>query len=631
MKTIRIMTACAAALLLSSCLQVDEPAGIEAIRNAKAELISAEAQYKVAEIAYLNAQTAYQQALADAQVLENKLKELQLAKETAESEQHIAEIERQMELALLEHQTLLNNAKLEAAIAEQELADALAALAEEAKGISPQEERVLNGYIDKLSSIQSEIANYQAAYETAVSNYMDAKYDFDFDYETYKAKYQYDILVAEQSADYVNEFAEIVNSLSSSDYLTQIAELEAQLEAEESAIAKLEEALTLYEATEKAPLVEQMLVLDNTATENATKIADLQLQQKHLFTDNEKYYRLTVEVPDALATEIRTWFQNYNYLDNASGFVQNHETGTWTTANKAVIVEFEANDPDDYPNLTQCISALENGDMADFLNDLNALYSSYKDYEGEDAVSLEKKGYAAKAQKYVDDFKALVVAAKTASDNLGLEIDKLEATALDIALQKSTIETQLSKVEVALAAKQKEINNRRDVYEGVEMLKSTYEGLIAGTEIVYPTFYYYYNDGETMYEFNVNDLLEPDNWGYGYYGIRYVSGTIGDRYAESVEDLLNTWKTVAAYWVSVTNAAVSKAQQTYDDYCTADSPTRFAQQIEVDAAEMALTIAKAQYDYYAAQFELYTKLFNEYLATVTGTSNSGGAKGGEEA
>ena len=84
MKTIRIMTACAAAFLFASCLQVDEPAGIEAIRNAKAELISAEAQFKLAETAYKNAEAAYQQALAEFQVLQNKLEELNLAKQTAE-------------------------------------------------------------------------------------------------------------------------------------------------------------------------------------------------------------------------------------------------------------------------------------------------------------------------------------------------------------------------------------------------------------------------------------------------------------------------------------------------------------------------------------------------------------------
>ena len=36
---------------LSSCLQNEEPAGVENLRNAKSELIKAEAQYKAAEIA----------------------------------------------------------------------------------------------------------------------------------------------------------------------------------------------------------------------------------------------------------------------------------------------------------------------------------------------------------------------------------------------------------------------------------------------------------------------------------------------------------------------------------------------------------------------------------------------------
>ena len=97
MKTIKLMTACAAAFMFASCLQMEEPASIEALRTAKAELIAAEVQYKQAETALMNANVAYQQALADHQVLLNKIEELNLAKRAAEDEKAILELENAIE------------------------------------------------------------------------------------------------------------------------------------------------------------------------------------------------------------------------------------------------------------------------------------------------------------------------------------------------------------------------------------------------------------------------------------------------------------------------------------------------------------------------------------------------------
>ena len=99
---------------------MEEPASVEALRNAKAELLTAEAQYRQAETAYLNAQTAYQQALADNQVLLNKMEELNLKKLTAQTESEILALEQQMEELKLDHQVLLLGKKFELAQAEQE-------------------------------------------------------------------------------------------------------------------------------------------------------------------------------------------------------------------------------------------------------------------------------------------------------------------------------------------------------------------------------------------------------------------------------------------------------------------------------------------------------------------------------
>lgn len=57
---------------LTSCLQNEEPAGIENLRNAKSELIRAEAAYKVAEIALIEADKAMKDALTAGTELDNK-------------------------------------------------------------------------------------------------------------------------------------------------------------------------------------------------------------------------------------------------------------------------------------------------------------------------------------------------------------------------------------------------------------------------------------------------------------------------------------------------------------------------------------------------------------------------------
>lgn len=57
---------------LTSCIDNDEPYGIEQMRTAKAEFYAAQAAYKTAEIEYLNAQTQLQQYLAEEQNLRNE-------------------------------------------------------------------------------------------------------------------------------------------------------------------------------------------------------------------------------------------------------------------------------------------------------------------------------------------------------------------------------------------------------------------------------------------------------------------------------------------------------------------------------------------------------------------------------
>ena len=642
MKAIKLLVACAATLLFASCLQMEEPASVEALRNAKAELLTAEAQYRQAETAYLNAQTAYQQALADNQVLLNKMEELNLKKLTAQTESEILALEQEMEELKLDHQVLLLGKKFELAQAEQEYAEALAALAEQAKGISDYEQEVLDSYVEKLADLKVSLANAQDAYESAVIMNMEAQYSFDFDYEVYKAYFLAEVTAAQNELELATEFQELVAGLTGSDHLVAIEKLKKEIEAEEAKIKKLEDEITLYTNNEKADLNEQIDELNNRTAENTAKIDDLRLQQKHLFMDNEAYYKLTLSVPEILASELHSWF-NYNYyegekyLDYVTGFVLNQDSGTWGTLNKTVTIQFDFKD-NSANTLSSCQSALENGPMASLLQALVNEYEPYKDgINDPDAQVVARANYYSTLLGQLNKFKELVKNAKTDSDNIEEEIKKIDATQLQVDLEKSALKLKLSKVDVDVATKQKNIDDMKDALEYVKSLKGAYEGFMLGTEVSYPKimqvaitekqdiYYYYYDEYGNLiyydeshseitggpYETTLGNMNINNTW-YIEYETRQLT---------SIE-LLEEWAEVADFMLAFATAGVTKAQGMYDEYCTAENPLVVAQKQVVVNAQLDMAVAQKQYEFYKAQFELYTKLFNDYFASVMETEGT---------
>lgn len=620
---------------------MEEPASVEALRNAKAELLTAEAQYRQAETAYLNAQTAYQQALADNQVLLNKMEELNLAKLTAQTESEILALEQEMEELKLDHQVLLLGKKFELAQAEQEYAEALAALAEQAKGISDYEQEVLDSYVEKLADLKVSLANAQDAYEYAVRMNMDAQYSFDFDYEVYKAYFLAEVTAAQNELELATEFQEVVAGLTGSDHLVAIEKLKKEIEAEEAKIKKLEEEITLYTNNEKADLNEQIDELNNRSAENTAKKDDLRLQQKHLFMDNEAYYKLILSVPEILASELHSWF-NYNYyegekyLDYVAGFVLN-EDGTWGTQNKTVTIQFDFED-NSANSLSSCQSALENGPMASLLKALVNEYEPYKDgINDPNAQVVARANYYSTLLGQLNKFNELVKKAKTDSDNIEEEIKKIDATQLQVDLEKSALKLKLSKVDVDVATKQKNIDDMKDALEYVKSLKGAYEGFMLETEVSYPKImqvaitekqdiYYYYFDeyGNLIY----NDESHSEIAG-GPYETTPVNMNINNTWYIEYEtrqltsiELLEEWAEVADFMLAFATAGVTKAQGMYDEYCTAENPLVVAQKQVVVNAQLDMAVAQKQYEFYKAQFELYTKLFNDYFASVMETEGT---------
>ena len=109
--------------VFTGCVDTDEPAGLENLRGAKAQLLQAQAAvqeanaaYRLAEIEYLNAQTAQQQAIAkwyeyqaEWQRLCNEAKEAQNAADKAYYDQQIQYYQNLMEEEMIKHETTMIN------------------------------------------------------------------------------------------------------------------------------------------------------------------------------------------------------------------------------------------------------------------------------------------------------------------------------------------------------------------------------------------------------------------------------------------------------------------------------------------------------------------------------------------
>ena len=604
MKTIKLMMACAAAFMFASCLQMEEPASIEALRTAKAELISAEVQYKQAETALMNANAAYQQALADHQVLLNKIEELNLAKRAAEDEKAILELENAIETMKMDHQIAVLLKKEQLANAEQNYADALLLLAEKSKGISDGEQQILDDYMTKLNSIKGNMATYQGTYETAVNAYVDAQHQFTFDYEMYKAKYLRDVALAEKKLENAKEFQDLLKEVNDSDYLATVTKLNADIEEAENELKALLENKEIYEKENKETYLVKIDEFNNLTAENIAKINDLERQQKHFYMDNEAFYKVEISIPGALCTDLYNWFSSNSYLQYTNGFVI--EEGVPAAPNGKVTVQFPFVDRTSY-SVAQCLNSLENGNMANFLKVLGSKYDYWKDITTGTEEELAKANYYKRAQGYLTTFQGHVDAAKDKAAELDKKIYEITSSQLEVDLKKSALDIEISKINVEVAALQKEYDNKEDALKYVKQLRDAYKGFVMETEAAYPVIQDLNGNPIEISEFDPED---------GFIVI-FVDGKLQDRPGE-VEDVLNEWAEFAEFAIFYAEKELAKAQAMNDAYTAAESPMVVAQAAEVEAAEVSMKVAKAQYEYYKAQFETYSKLFNDFLAQVIG-------------
>ena len=633
MKTIRIMTACAAALLFASCLQVDEPAGIEAIRNAKAELISAEAQFKLAETAYKNAEAAYQQALAEFQVLQNKLEELNLAKQTAESEQHIQTIEQQMELAIYTHQKSLLEKKTELAKAEQEYAETLSLIAATADQLTKKEQEIITKYTQNLSTLKSDMSALNTQMQTYTNDYLTKKYNFEFDYEIQKAQYQRNIDRAKKDLADREKFVEFVKALDATapvaDYLAKIDEVQAQMDDIDAQITALKAEKAEKQEAEEA-IVNEEDKLNNEKTDLGNQKTDIGTQITNLqkYDNQEVFYRVTLSVPAANADAIGTIVISKLGVGTQTGLVEDAE-GKWTAPSGSVDVVYQTATVETFVDAVIAAAKLKT-ELKDYVTTLEGYKKAITDAKAANDAQVEEL----KAQQVEID-KQLV--------DLTLQLQELATEKIALNTEITAIGTETSGDIKVLADYKGQLNT----------LKSTYEGLVSGTQIWVPS--------------NISDIISSggliqipeDNPATPIDESKALGSQINVTWtpvaisaygndAEKLQDAFETWAIYAEYYLKAAQAEVTKMETRLADYLVAENPERYAQQLELSNLEYQMKITQMEYETKAQLFDYYSKLLKDFLAAVTsgetptppaddpqpdepGEGEGGEGEGGEEA
>lgn len=332
---------------LSSCLQNEEPAGIEVLRNAKAELIKAQAQYATAQAALMSAEVAYQELENAEKALDNRLKEAQVAYEearlellkaqdAAESEAIIAYWEAEMlrwqnekEAMIADHEWEMLQKQTAIAKAEKEYNEALAALELASASLSDAEEEAINGYRQDIENVRNALNSVYGQLYAARTALLDAKYSFDR--EKAIAQEQRVLENMQIALTYAQKFydeAKAVDFQAGNDeWRTKVDELDAQIE-------EIQKQLDAYKI--QAAELENSKKGDEDAIEQIeASIVVLRDQLEKVMAWSKERVSTSIEVPATVAESLRSVFDESfgKFKDNSDATKGPVLTSYYTTVN----------------------------------------------------------------------------------------------------------------------------------------------------------------------------------------------------------------------------------------------------------------------------------------------------------
>lgn len=314
---------------LSSCLQNEEPAGVENLRNAKSELIKAEAQYKAAEIALVQAEAALKETIRAGYELDNKLKELDVQLKEAQVAYELARIELQkaqdaaaneVELAKLQNDLLAQEIRKQKLENQKELVveEHKEALLKAQKAVA-EAEKAYQDVLDEINSVTTELTEAektQLAYYTQHVEAIRTKLNtaqsalVGAQHELIKAKYEYDPVQREveltRKVAAANETLENVKTLLAeaeeidlkggvSEWITRKEGIDAKKEEIETQIKEINLAAE-EKRQEAAPLEEELVEVKKSLDEVEADIAEVRDGRAAVYNDPAD--EETVTIPD---------------------------------------------------------------------------------------------------------------------------------------------------------------------------------------------------------------------------------------------------------------------------------------------------------------------------------------------
>lgn len=333
--------------MTTSCLENTEPAGIEAMRQARAELISAQAAYEQAKVTLLNAQTALQEAQTQNQILENNLKELEIQEKQLNLEYQEAKYDYDMrileldyarragadeaylkalelEIAGYEYWLLKNEIDMEelelkrqemveihkaellrlqkaTAVAQKEYEEAIRNLEALKHTLTEDEKAIVDKYTAEIDALSGELKTAENTLVGAQTAYLEAKYNWSQDSVLLDKKYTRAVELAQAALDDANAELEEANALDFTDeeaLLTQKAELEAEIDA----IRKQQDDLKMQakdlELTLEVPEAE-IAAIDTVIKGLDRQIEELNLEIDALRTENPRT-QLSLPIDNAI-------------------------------------------------------------------------------------------------------------------------------------------------------------------------------------------------------------------------------------------------------------------------------------------------------------------------------------------
>lgn len=376
---------------LTSCIDNDEPAGINDLRGAKAEFIRAKADYEAALTAYQMIENQIKEQELARETILTQMKELELEVAQAQTEYDVARINAQKELLIEEYNTKLANQKAWTAQAEAELIKALNAL--EIIELNDRNDK----FTAQIKNIRTALTGTNGALEElreAQENLLDAKKDV---------------------MDYVSQskYFKTKKALKKSIHENDLTILEGLLKDYQSITAADEKAL--QEKVEA--LKEKILALDQKELDEWQKLQELKKSDAFLkFSDAIKNMQLAQKKDTAFVVKK----VDAAIADGFHTAVSN--VSAWTSPDFEIGDFFKETAPGEYEMTADLVSKTEELQNLS-VNDLQT------------AVQNQYQG------QYVADYNNLFNTSKSTTDLFDAATGKVKASiAANVAAEKNRLE-----------------------------------------------------------------------------------------------------------------------------------------------------------------------------------------------